>query len=127
MKKLALAVIMFVFSVSVNATCNRANLTGTCMVYSTGAYVYANQCKLIIPAKGNAFTGSCIAADGSTGSATGIITMIDNACHFTSSFTTANTIVTDAYLNKSKDGLSGMWSQYVGSYLYSGAFNGVKL
>lgn len=128
MKKILLiAAILLTFSFAANAACTRANLTGTWMVYSTGAYSYANQCKLIIPATGNAFTGSCIAADGTTTSAAGTITMIDKACHFTSNFASANVLVTDAYLNRSKDGLSGMWSQYVGAYLYSGAFNGVKL
>lgn len=128
MHKLALGLLILFFSSSVSAGCNRTNLTGTWMVYSTGAYVYSNQCKLIIPAKGNSFSGSCISADGSTSSATGTITMIDSTCHFTSNFLNSkSSVVTDAYLNRSKDGLSGMWSQYVGTYLYSGAFNGVKL
>ncbi len=127
MKKLVSAVIMLCVCISANATCTRADLTGTWVVYSSGAYADAERCQLIIPAKGSSFSASCYRANGVTSSATVSITQFDSTCHFISQFVSpTDSTVVDAFVSKGKDSMSGMWIETVSNGIYSGSFNGSK-
>ncbi len=128
MKKIILtAAMLLTFGSAANAACTRADLTGTWVVYSSGAYSYANRCQLIIPAKGDTFSASCFAANNSISNATVSITSFDKTCHLVSQFVSpTDTITVDAFVSKGKDSMSGMWVEYANGNTDSGSFNGSK-
>lgn len=127
MKRLVLAAIALGFSVGVNAACTRADLTGTWVVYSSGAYSYATRCQLTFLKKGDTASASCLAANGVTANATLAVSNFDKDCHMVGTLVTpTDTAVIDSYVSKGKDSLSGMWVETIGTNLYSGSFNGSK-
>jgi len=127
MKKLVLAVIALSFSVGVNAACTRNDLTGTWVVYSSGAYSYATRCQLTFLKSGNTASASCLTANGVTANATLTVSTFDKDCHMVGTLVTpADTAVVDSYVSKGKDSMSGMWIETIGTNIDSGSFNGSK-
>ncbi len=128
MKKILLIAAMFLtFGSAANAACTRADLTGSWVAYSTGAYSNAARTSFTVPAKGNVVSGTSLSANGVSGTGDFTITSFDKSCHFVGySFDGTGTTYFDAYVSKGKDSMSGMWYESVGTNFYSGSFNASK-
>lgn len=91
------------------ASCTRANLTGTWHIYTM--YDNVARCTLVIPATGNALasTSRCtVPGVISSTPLSGALTIAAD-CHVTGSVTAAGyRRVIDAYLNSTKNSISGM-------------------
>ena len=117
-------------AMSYAATCTRADLTGTWMIYAGNGE--PTRCVLVMPSTGTAIStkSTCYQpVDKVSEPLRGNLTLQLSTCHVTGTIRpgTAPSMSFDAFISKGKDSISGMvWRTGVANANEGGSFSGVK-